>query len=407
MLAKRAKQNAKRPRAAEEEPASWEDLVPAHRAPAPPPKKRAAPSPSPAEESDDETMFAPEDIAPGDEIKYRHVLRGEPRCIKDGVVIKVDLHEDEAGGHCTLKVCSSRPGGGKITRTIDLRVVVAHTPQEVDSDDESEPESEEEQAEEQAEEVPAAAQPAGPRVADENNDDDFSDSDAEADEVDEADDGAGEADDPDYEQPKRKAPAQANRKARGGGGGDSDGSDANYSDSNPEDNGEESDGEESESDDGARAPPVVRGKLELSGAPSGYESDADPHSRGATECLRRGLMRRPRRAGADPLKNDGYDQAKQYRGWLAALLKVRPIPTEQEEEELDGAEYRPYMTYDTLQEWRRRIGGGPDANELVREHIARAFELDRGRPEAAKYIGNTMCALNLLREQHVVFPANA
>ena len=152
----------------------------------------------------------------------------------------------------------------------------------------------------------------------------------------------------------------------------------------------------------AQAPqaPVARAKLVLGGEPSGYESDNDPDAIRAQSKFMATLQRRPRKQGQPPLKNGGRDQAKQYRGWIAALLKVRAIPSESDEEEgdVDPEDFVPYTGYRTLQQWRNRMGRGTHNENRVREHIARAFELDRGRVEQAKYVGQTMCALNLLKE---------
>ena len=370
--------NPKQPRSDESEPASWADLVPGY---APPPKKRAlaapAPAPAPAPQADgpgdnddDEVpMFSPEDIAPGDEIKYRHVLRGVSQCIKEGVVLKVDLHEDEAGGHCTLKVSSSRPGGGKITRTIGLGVVVAHTPQEVDSDDESEPAEE------------AAQQPGGDGMYSDSDSDDQD----KAGSVDGGDggDGGDASDDPDDPNDPEVHPDQ-------------------FSDSEPE--------EHSDSDSDASLPPpdaeppAPRNKLVLAGEPSGYNSDHDPDAGRAFSLLKTALQQRPRKHGQKPLVKQGVPQAKQYRGWLAALLKVKSVREEDDEERVEGEEYRPYHNYRTLRTWRIEQGTNKDECDRVRDHIARAFELDRGEVEQAKYVGQTMCALNLLMDASAFNP---
>ena len=366
----------KPPRPDSSEPASWADLVPGY---APPPKKRAraAPEPEPApgpapqadgpnnnnNDDDEVPMFSPEDFSLGDEIKYRHVLGGVTQSIKDGVVLKVDLHEDEAGGHCTLKVSSDRPGGGKITRTIGLGVVVAHTPQEVDSDDEAEPAEE-------------AAQQAG-------GDGMYSDSDG---------------DDPDM--------AGSEDGGDGGDGGDaSDDPEVHpdqFSDSEPE--------EHSDSDSDASLPPpdaeppAPRNKLVLAGEPSGYNSDHDPDAGRAFSLLKTALQQRPRKHGQKPLVKQGVPQAKQYRGWLAALLKVKSVREEDDEERVEGEEYRPYHNYRTLRIWRIEQGTNKDECDRVRDHIARAFELDRGQIEQAKYVGQTMCALNLLMDASAFNP---
>ena len=375
--------DAKRPRAEEEGPAGWEDLVPPAKK-QPPPQKYL-----PSDDEEDEPIILAQDINPGDEVKYRHSVGGAVVGILEGTVLAVIRNVNGGVESHSLKVISVKLNGGKITRTIALNTVIAHTPPEVDSDDEEE---------EEEDESPFGVAPA-PEVAPQGNDDnsEFSDSDeGEASDDDEADDPK----DLDYEEereapPRPKAPK---KKPPHSPPGDDDDDDADYSESHSE---ESEESEESESDEEEPVPqaPVARAKLVLGGEPSGYDSEADEEAARATRVFQRRLLRRPRKQGQPPLKNQGKDQAKQYRGWIAALLKVKPIPSESDEEDgADPEDWRPYHSYRTLQHWRNRMGRGTHNENRVRDHIARAFELDRGRVEQAKYVGQTMCALNLLKE---------
>ena len=366
---------AKHPRSDEEPPAGWEDLVPAA-------KKQALPARHEASDDEDEPIIAFEDVASGDEIKYRHEVNGHVVGIISGTVL-VKVRKMEHGRVSRLlKVSSAKPKGeGKITRTIKMNQVMTHERAE----DDSEAEEEEEEEPDSGAEAQAAQQGGGSEYSEseeeEASDDDEADDPKDADYREEA---------PAPKEPKKKPPHSPLH--------DDDDDDADYSESDEEEDNES----ESESDDEEvpvpRAP-VARAKLVLGGEPSGYESDADDDAARAVQRLQSALQARPRKQGQPPLKNQGRDQAKQYRGWIAALLKVKAVPSDSDVEDgEDPEDFHPYSSYRTLQAWRRNIGRGTHSENRVREYIARAFELDRGRVEQAKYVGQTMCALNLLKD---------
>jgi hypothetical protein len=366
---------AKHPRSDEEPPAGWEDLVPAA-------KKQALPARHEASDDEDEPIIAFEDVASGDEIKYRHEVNGHVVGIISGTVL-VKVRKMEHGRVSRLlKVSSAKPKGeGKITRTIKMNQVMTHERAEDDSEEEEEEEEPDSGAEAQA--------------AQQGGGSEYSESEEEEEEASDED----EADDPkdaDYQaEPPR--PKAHNKKPLPRDDDDDD-DDADYSESDEEEDNES----ESESDDEEvpvpRAP-VARAKLVLGGEPSGYESDEDDEAARAVQRFQSALQARPRKQGQPPLKNQGRDQAKQYRGWIAALLKVKAVPSDSDVEDgEDPEDFHPYSSYRTLQAWRRNIGRGTHSENRVREYIARAFELDRGRVEQAKYVGQTMCALNLLKD---------
>jgi len=366
--------SAKHSRSDEEPPAGWEDLVPAA-------KKQALPARHEASDDDDEPVVLPQDVNPGDEVKYRLSVRGETVGIVEGTVLAVvhKVHQGAESYH--LKVSSAKPKGGKITRTIPLIDVVAHEPPEVDSEEEEE--EEEEEQEEPASEPEAQAA------------DEFSESEEAS------DDDEDEADDPkdaDYRE-AAPAPKEPKKKPPHSPLQDDNDDDADYSESDEEDDNDTSESESDEEEVPVPRAPVARAKLVLGGVPSGYESDHDEDSRRAVHRFQSALQARPRKQGQPPLKNQGWDQAKQYRGWIAALLKVKAVPSDSDVEDgEDPEDFHPYRNYRTLQEWRRQMGRGTHNENRVRNHIARAFELDRGRVEQAKYVGQTMCALNLLKD---------
>jgi len=378
--------NTKRPRAEEAEgPAGWEDLVP-------PAKKQPPPQKYAASDDEDEPIVLAQDVNPGDEVKYRHSVGGAVVGIVEGTVLSVIQSVHGGVTHHSLKVSSTKPKGGKITRTIALSTVVAHEHPEADSDDEAEDEEEEEEAEDESPFGVAPQTEVAPPVSGDNSE--FSESEQEeASDDDEADDPK----DSDYEE-EAAAPKAPKKKPPHSPLQDDDDDDADYSESHSEES-EESEQSESDEEEPPPQAPVARAKLVLGGEPSGYDSDDDADAPRATSVFQRRLQARPRKANQPPLKNQGKDQAKQYRGWIAALLKVRAIPSESDEEDgADPEDFRPYNSYRSLQQWRNRMGRGTHNENRVRDHIARAFELDRGRVEQAKYVGQTMCALNLLKE---------
>ena len=368
---------AKHPRSDEEPPAGWEDLVPAA-------KKQALPARHEASDDEDEPIIAFEDVASGDEIKYRHEVNGHVVGIISGTVL-VKVRKMEHGRVSRLlKVSSDKPKGeGKITRTIKMNQVMTH--------ERAEDDSEEEQEEEPASEPEAQA-------AHEDGGGEYSESEEEEEEASDED----EADDPkdaDYreEAPSPKAPKK--KPPHSPLQDDDDDDDADYSESDEEDDNDTSESESDEEEVPVPRAPVARAKLVLGGEPSGYESDDDDDAARAVQRFQSALQARPRKQGQPPLKNQGRDQAKQYRGWIAALLKVKAVPSESDVEDgEDPDDFHPYSSYRTLQAWRRQIGRGTHNENRVRDYIARAFELDRGRVEQAKYVGQTMCALNLLKD---------
>ena len=127
---------AKHPRSDEEPPAGWEDLVPAA-------KKQAIPARQEASDDEDEPIIAFEDVASGDEIKYRHEVNGHVVGIISGTVL-VKVRKMEHGRVSRLlKVSSAKPKGeGKITRTIKMNQVMTHERAEDDSEEESEEDEE-------------------------------------------------------------------------------------------------------------------------------------------------------------------------------------------------------------------------------------------------------------------------
>jgi len=374
-----AANTAKHPRSDEDPPAGWEDLVPAAKKQALP-AREAGPS-----DDEDEPIIAFEDVASGDEIKYRHEVNGHVVGILSGTVL-VKVRKMEHGRVSRLlKVSSDKPKGeGKITRTIKMNQVMTHERAEDDSEEE--------------EEEGPASEPED-QAAHEDGGGEYSESEEEEEASDE-----DEADDPKDADYHEEAPGPERKKkphndAAAAAADDDDDDDADYSESDEE---EEDDTSESESDEEEvpvpRAP-VARAKLVLGGEPSGYESDDDDDAARAVQRLQSALQARPRKQGQPPLKNQGRDQAKQYRGWIAALLKVKAVPSDSDVEDgEDPEDFHPYSGYRSLQEWRRRIGRGTHNENRVRDYIARAFELDRGRVEQAKYVGQTMCALNLLKD---------
>ena len=354
--------DAKRPRP-EALATGWEDLVPAAKKQAQ--AGRDAPHSGGDDDDDDDVPIVDAaDVAPGDEVKYRHVVGGRVVGILAGTVLAVARRAAEGGGASfELKVSSTKANGAKITRTIKLVAVVAHEPPEPDSEADDEAD--------EADEAPEAPEASEASEASEDEDDDPKDA--------------------DYAEGAPRAGGAAQRAA-------SAGSDADYSES--ESGG--SDESESESEEDEEPPPrapTARAKLVLGGEPSGYDSDDDDDAIRATSELQTALLARPRKQGQPPLKNQGRDQAKQYRGWIAALLKVKARPSDSDEEAgEDFEDFHPYNSYRSLRLWRRAIGRGTLSENRVREYIARAFELDRGRVEQAKYVGQTMCALNLLMD---------
>ena len=365
---------AKHPRSDEEPAAGWEDLVPA-------PKKQALAARPEQSEDEDEPIIDFEDVAAGDEIKYRHEVNGHVVGIISGTVLAKVRKMEHGRVSRLLKVSSDKPKGqGKITRTIKMNQVMTHERAEDDSEEESE---EDEEPDSWAEDQ--AAQQGGGSEFSESEEEEGASDDDEADDPKDAD---YQAEAPSPKAPKKKPPHSPLQ----------DDDDADYSESDEEDDDES----ESESDDEEvpvpRAP-VARAKLVLGGEPSGYDSDNDEDSRRAVQRFQSALQARPRKQGQPPLKNQGRDQAKQYRGWIAALLKVKAVPSDSDVEDgEDPEDFHPYSSYRTLQAWRRNIGRGTHNENRVREYIARAFELDRGRVEQAKYVGQTMCALNLLKD---------
>ena len=123
-----AARTAKHPRSDEDPPAGWEDLVPAAKKQALP-AREAGPS-----DDEDEPIIAFEDVASGDEIKYRHEVNGHVIGILSGTVL-VKVRKMEHGGVSRLlKVSSAKPKGeGKITRTIKMNQVMTHERAEDDS----------------------------------------------------------------------------------------------------------------------------------------------------------------------------------------------------------------------------------------------------------------------------------
>jgi hypothetical protein len=367
---------AKHPRPDEEPPTGWEDLVPAA-------KKQALPARPEASDDEDEPIIAFEDVASGDEIKYRHEVNGHVVSILSGTVL-VKVRKMEHGRVSRLlKVSSAKPKGeGKVTRTIKMNQVMTHERAEDDSEEE--------------EEEGPASEPED-QAAHQGGGSEYSESEEEEEEASDED----EADDPkdaDYRE-EAPAPKEPKKKPPHSPLQDDDDDDADYSESDEDDDDDASESESDEEEQVVPQAPVARAKLVLGGEPSGYESDEDEDSRRAVQRFQSALQARPRKQGQPPLKNQGRDQAKQYRGWIAALLKVKARPSESDEEEgEDPDNFVPYHSYRTLQQWRSRMGRGTHNENRVRNHIARAFELDRGRVEQAKYVGQTMCALNLLKD---------
>lgn len=370
---------AKHPRSEEEPPAGWEDLVPAA-------KKQALPARHEASDDEDEPIIDFEDVAAGDEIKYRHEVNGHVVGILSGTVL-VKVRKMEHGRVSRLlKVSSAKPKGeGKITRTIKMNQVMTHER----ADDDSEEEEQEEEGSASEPEDQAAHQGGGSEYSQSEEE--------EASDEDEADDPK----DADYQEEPAEPPRLKahNKKPAAAAADDDDDDDADYSESEEEEEDDESESESDEEEVPVARAPVARAKLVLGGDPSGYDSDDDDDAVRAVQRFQIALRARPRKQGQPPLKNQGRDQAKQYRGWIAALLKVKARPSESDEEEgADPDNFVPYHSYRSLQEWRRRIGRGTHNENRVRNYIARAFELDRSRVEQAKYVGQTMCALNLLKD---------
>ena len=377
-----AARTAKHPRSDEDPPAGWEDLVPAAKKQALP-AREAGPS-----DDEDEPIIAFEDVASGDEIKYRHEVNGHVIGILSGTVL-VKVRKMEHGGVSRLlKVSSAKPKGeGKITRTIKMNQVMTHERAEDDSEEE--------------EEEGPASEPED-QAAHQGGGSEYSESEEEEEEA--SDEDEDEDDDPkdaDYQEAKAPGPERKKKphNAAAAAAADDDDDDADYSESDEEGDDGESESESDEEEIQVPRAPVARAKLVLGGEPSGYESDDDDDAARAVHRFQVALQARPRKQGQPALKNQGRDQAKQYRGWIAALLKVKARPSESDEEEgEDPDNFVPYHSYRQLQEWRRRIGRGTHNENRVRGYIARAFELDRGRVEQAKYVGQTMCALNLLKD---------
>jgi len=375
-----AANTAKHPRSDEDPPAGWEDLVPAAKKQALP-AREAGPS-----DDEDEPIIAFEDVASGDEIKYRHEVNGHVVGILSGTVL-VKVRKMEHGRVSRLlKVSSAKPKGeGKITRTIKMNQVMTHERAEDDSEEE--------------EEEGPASEPED-QAAHEDGGGEYSESEEEEEEASDED----EADDPkdaDYQEEEAPGPERKKKphNAAAAAADDDDDDDADYSESDEEEGDDTSESESDEEEVPVPRAPVARAKLVLGGEPSGYESDDDDDAARAVQRLQSALQARPRKQGQPPLKNQGRDQAKQYRGWIAALLKVKAVPSDEDVEEgEDPEDFHPYSSYRTLQAWRRGIGRGTHNENRVRDYIARAFELDRGRVEQAKYVGQTMCALNLLKD---------